>query len=326
MIRHFIVLLQDFFGISRKEARAALVLMVISFLLLWTPFFYHRWLLPMVPVSSSPVDSLKMDSIVAELAKAKPEREFTKSFENTYSKKSADHPVRLFKFDPNHATIEQLEELGIPKFLAKRMDKYRSKGGQFRKKEDLLHIYDFPSDLYQKLVPFIVLPASSTSHESYGKSDKNYPEKYTPKTNNAESKTYVKPAITSFDINTTDTTQLIRLKGIGTKLSLRILKFRDGLGGFHSTAQFAEIFGLDSLALAELNKYAKVIAPVKKLNVNTATAEQLSAHSYLRNKKLASVIVNYRDQHGPYQSLEDLKKVRVLDSQTLEKIRPYLEF
>ncbi|WP_229254127.1 helix-hairpin-helix domain-containing protein [Dyadobacter sp. NIV53] len=116
------------------------------------------------------------------------------------------------------------------------------------------------------------------------------------------------------------------MKGIGTKLSLRILKFRDAIGGFHSAAQFSEIYGLDSLAMSELYRYAKVLSPVKKINVNKATVEELGSHSYLRNKKLAAVIVNYRTQHGSYASAEDLKKVRIMDDATLEKIRPYLEY
>jgi len=116
------------------------------------------------------------------------------------------------------------------------------------------------------------------------------------------------------------------LKGIGSKLSLRILKFREGLGGFHSTSQYSEIYGLDSLALSELNKYARVNSPVRKINVNTSTIEELISHSYLRNKKLATVIINYRTQHGNYNSIEDLKKVKVLDAGTIEKLAPYLTF
>ncbi|MEZ4904304.1 MAG: helix-hairpin-helix domain-containing protein [Spirosomataceae bacterium] len=69
--------------------------------------------------------------------------------------------------------------------------------------------------------------------------------------------------LTTFDINSADTTQLIRLKGIGSKLAARIIKFRDGLGGFASSAQYTEVYGLDSLALSELGRFAEVRTPVK---------------------------------------------------------------
>jgi competence protein ComEA len=326
MLRRILDQLEDFFGISRKQARAAFVLMVLSFFLIWTPFVFRRWILPLFPTSTETINTQQLDSIVVELEKDAKSQEIER--ESKYAKreytKVPERPVRLFSFDPNTASIEQLQELGTPAFIAKRIDRYRSKGGKFRKKEDLMHIYDFPSEIYKKLESYIKLPEAS-SVSVYTKS--KYPEKSNPA--NAlprEVKAYSKPVIVPFDINTTDTTQLVKLKGIGSKLSLRILKFRDALGGFHSTSQFSEIFGLDSLALSELNKYAKVQSPVKKININTATMEELSQHSYLRNKKINAVIINYRTQHGAYQSIEDLKKVRVLDEKVIEKIGPYLVF
>ncbi len=103
------------------------------------------------------------------------------------------------------------------------------------------------------------------------------------------------------------------------------MKFRDALGGFTSQDQYAEVFGLDSLALEELNKYGQVQTPVKKLTINTATAEELDRHVYL-SKRQAEIIVNYRTQHGPYTSPESLRNIRILDARTIEKLTPYLSF
>lgn len=324
MIRRILDQLEDYFGISRKQARAAFVLMAFSFMLIWTPFIFRRWILPYFPAPTEPVNTQKFDSIAAQLEKDASTVAVER--ENNYSKKeyknTPDRPVRLFTFDPNTATVDQLQELGIPPFIAKRIDKYRSKGGKFRKKEDLLHIYDFPTNVYQKLESYISLPEVSTKKYTSDFAQKSVPNNTLPK----EIKAYNKPVVVPFDINSTDTTELIKLKGIGSKLSLRILKFRDALGGFHSASQYSEIFGLDSLALSELNKYAKIQSPVRKVNINTATAEEMAQHPYLRNKKINAVIVNYRTQHGPYQSVEDLKKVRVVDDNTIEKIGPYLVF
>lgn len=324
MFRKILDQLEDYFGISRKQARAAFVLMAFSFILVWTPFIFRRWLLPYFPASSEPVNTQKLDSIATQLEKDTSTEAVER--ENNYSKKeyknTPNRPVRLFAFEPNTATIDQLQELGIPQFIARRIDKYRSKGGKFRKKEDLLHIYDFPTDVYKKLESYISLPEVTTKKYASNFTEKSVPDNALPK----EIKAYNKPVIVPFDINSTDTTELIRLKGIGSKLSLRILKFRDALGGFHSVGQFSEIFGLDSLALSELNKYAKIQSPVRKININTATVEELGQHPYLRNKKINAVIINYRTQHGPFQSVDDLKKVRVMDENTIEKIRPYLVF
>lgn len=324
MFRRILDRLEDYFGISRKQARAAFVLILFSFVLIWTPFIFRRWILPHFPVSSEPVNIQKLDSIAAQLQTeaAVNEKEKEKSYSNKEYTKTPDPPVRLFTFDPNTASVENFQELGIPGFIAKRIDKYRSKGGTFRKKEDLLHIYDFPSDVYKKLEPYITLPQKSTKAYPSKFPDKSYTRNALPK----EARVFRKADIAPFDINTADTTQLIKLRGIGSKLSVRILKFRDALGGFHATSQYAEIYGLDSLALSELMKYAKPGSAVKKISINSATIEALGKHPYMRNKKINAMIIHYRMQHGAYQSAEDLQKVRIPDEKMIDKIAPYLEF
>jgi competence protein ComEA len=326
MIRKVISQLQDFFGISRKEARGTLVLIILMSFLIWTPFVFRRWILPHfpLPTTTHPSSTQKLDSIVAELNKEASEKpDFNREEKKEYAHKT-EKTVRLFQFDPNTASVEDLTTLGIPEFLAKRIDKFRSKGGKFRKKEDLLNIYDFPASTYKTLEPYITL--STSKIPAHSEKPGFTPDKKFAGAPLTKNNTYTRPVMIAFDINTADTTQLVKLKGIGSKLSVRILKFRDGLGGFHSTSQYAEIFGLDSTAVAELNTYARITTAVKKININTATVEELSSHSYLRNKKLANVIVNYRNQHGPYSSIEDLKKVKVLDGMTIEKLAPYLAY
>lgn len=327
MIQRILNQLEDFFGISRKQARGAALLIFFSFLIIWFPFLYRRLILPLFPVEKETFDSQKLDSIAKSISE-QPAISANRYENHGFLRTETGTPakVRLADFDPNTADISQLTELGIPPFLAKRIDKYRSKGGKFRKKEDLLHIYDFPADLYQKLEPYIHLRVEHTKDN--GRMEEN--RESIPSQKVVPAKTdrppYIKPNIATFDINVADTTDLIKLRGIGSKLAQRIIKFRDGLGGFHATDQFAEIFGLDSLALSQLNQYARISSPVQKININEVSPEQLAAHSYLRNRKLATVIVNYKTQHGPYRSAEDLKKIRIMDEKTLEKITPYLSF
>lgn len=310
--------LREFFGISPKEARGSLVLMALMFLFLWTPFFFRRFALPYFPLPQENINTKRLDSLVEVL-----NRNDSQHVERAPFYKEAPHFSKISptNFDPNTATTDELMNIGIPPFLAKRIEKFRSKGGKFKKKEDLKNIYDFPSSLYQNLEKYIVINASSTINSEIEPFKKYSGNQTFIKTGNQS--TF---KITSFDINTSDTTQLIRLKGIGSKLAIRILKFRDGLGGFYSENQYMEIYGLDSLALTELSKYAKVMSPVKKIAINTATLEDLTKHSYLRNKRLASVIINYREQHGSFQSLEDLKKVKALDEATLQKLAPYIAY
>ncbi len=329
MIQRLLNQMQDFFDISKKQAKGALTTIAICFFLILFPIVYKRFILPLFPLPAEVVDEKALDSLAAELNRQEPERE-------TYSNQSKPEAfktkvaINLRPFNPNTASVQDFETLGVPNFIAKRIDNYRNKGGKFKKKEDLLRIYDFPSDVYKQLEPFIILPenqanasGNSINPDKFTKYENKESAPTNPKT---ENKTYTKKTIAPFDINTTDTSQLIQLKGIGSKLSLRIIKFRDGIGGFHSTNQYSEVYGLDSLAVSELNKYAKIGSPVKKIKINDATLEELTQHTYLKNKKLASIIVNYRTQHGNFKSLEDLRKIRVMDDETIKKLEPYLEF
>jgi DNA uptake protein ComE-like DNA-binding protein len=42
--------------------------------------------------------------------------------------------------------------------------------------------------------------------------------------------------------------------------------------------------------------------------------------------RLGRVLIAYRQQHGPYQQATDLRKIRILDDVTFEKLQPYLRF
>ncbi|MEM6359448.1 MAG: helix-hairpin-helix domain-containing protein [Bacteroidota bacterium] len=138
---------------------------------------------------------------------------------------------------------------------------------------------------------------------------------------------YEPKSIAKFDINAADTLQLKQLKGIGTVLSKRIVKYRNILGGFVTLDQLSEVYGLKDSVLLQLDSMA-FISPEfqpKKININTAILDSLSRHPYIR-RPLARAINNYRFQHGDYSSTVDLSNIRLLDSLTLIKITPYISF
>ncbi len=329
MLRRLLHRIQDFFGISPAESRGALLLIILSIGLVWAPTVYKWGLLPLFQDDTIPFTIEYLDSTAALIpeqgAQFAEEGYFPPSTYGDNANMSAP-PTRLFAFDPNTASADQLQELGIPKFLALRIEKYRQKGGKFRRKEDLQKIYDFPPALFAKLEPYINL-TNGTQQPGFpnGGFEEN-PTRETASVPTNAARPFARPTPVAFDINTADTTQLATLRGIGSKLSARIVKFRDALGGFHSPEQYSEVFGLDSLALSELRRYGRVQTAPQKININAATTEELSRHPYFRNRKLNEVIVRYREQHGPYASPEAMKAVRILDEATLKKWVPYLSF
>jgi len=325
MLQRFLYLIRDELGVSRSQARGFLVLAVLIFLSWFGPLAYQRFF-PNKPEAVSAADSQTADSLLAVLESIQPAKPAYGNYNRANFKEkpfeNPERPLSLFYFDPNLASVAQFQALGMPRFIAERIEKYRSKGGQFRKKEDLQKIYGLQPALYERLESYISIPEKTIATNN----PTTPPNSASVAPANPNPPTFIKkPAITTFDINTTDTTQLIRLKGIGSKLAARIIKFRDGLGGFSSTSQYAEVFGLDSLALSELGRLAEVRSPVKKISINTASPEELDRHPYL-SKRQAEIIVRYREQHGAYSSAQDLLNIKILDEKLVNKIAPYLAF
>ncbi|HED13921.1 MAG TPA: helix-hairpin-helix domain-containing protein [Gammaproteobacteria bacterium] len=61
------------------------------------------------------------------------------------------------------------------------------------------------------------------------------------------------------------------------------------------------------------------------VNINTADASALAAEISGVGEKLATSIVLYRKQHGPFKSIDDLTSVKGIGSKLLEKNRDKLQ-
>lgn len=224
-----------------------------------------------------------------------------------------------FYFDPNQVSQDSLLLLGFPPWLAQRLHNYRSKGGQFRKKEDLQKLYGFPEALYAMLEPWIRLPPQEQSYIPKPESAARYSRKDEEKPKKAPAK--------PFNLNTADSLQLQSIYGIGPVLSSRIIKFRDGLGGFVEAGQVREVWGLPPETADSLLRKSFVAEEpgVHKLYINQIEAAELQKHPYISPKQ-ASQIVAYRDQHGPFIQAEDLLKLHLLDENFVKRLKPYLDF
>ena len=65
--------------------------------------------------------------------------------------------------------------------------------------------------------------------------------------------------------------------------------------------------------------------PIVKINVNQAAAKDLATGLELTSKESES-IVQYREAHGAFKTLEDLEKVPGLDAVKIESTKDRLEF
>jgi len=313
--------LQQFLGFSQKETNGFLLLSALMLLaiaaMFWIPALFPA------PVYDPTADRKLLDSLVTLLDTTNPGRSFTETPKSgaTYT---ASSPQQLFPFDPNHISAEQWQQLGLPRFLAERILRYRSKGGSFRVKSDLKKIYDFPESLYAQLHPYIQLPDNPISYRQNSIANENKNPAFDTRVGYRD-KREARPG--RFDLNMADTNQLKAIRGIGSGLSRRIIKYRDALGGFASPNQVYEVYGLDSAVVNELFTFAYLSEnqSFKKIKINAASFEELNAHPYI-TPRLAKIIIAYRQQHGTYHSANDLAQIKILDPATLQKIAPYLSF
>ena len=220
----------------------------------------------------------------------------------------------LFYFDPNTVTESEWKKLGLRDKTIKTIENYRSKGGSFYKSEDLQRIYGLHDDEYERLKPYIKIESHIPNEESISSKPKNEIQ---------PAKTYT-ARYSIIDVNTADTTAFISLPGIGSKLAARIITFREKLGGFYSIEQIGETYGLPDSTFQKIKQYLKLDNPsVKKININTASVEEMKAHPYIKYN-LADPIVSYRNEHGSFSKIEDIKKVMVVTDEIYKKIEPYL--
>lgn len=227
----------------------------------------------------------------------------------------ADHAPRVepFVFNPNLATVAELESLGFSRPLANRVINYRAKGGRFRRKSDLLRIYGLDTATYSRLHSFIDLPvAIPASQSASARVSEKSSERRIGK-------------IARFDLNQVDTATLIKVRGIGPVLAQRIIRYRSILGGFVARKQLLEVYRLDSAAVDALFRSAYIgedFVP-RLIPVNTSDEYDLARHPYI-GKTLAKAIVAYRFQHGSFESVEDIRQIHHIDDSVFQRIRPYV--
>lgn len=293
---------RSFFGFSKKELNGIFLLSLLVIIILAIPWLYRNF----------------SKEQVYDLEKFKQEAANFKDSEirvvYSANKKEA-RKVVYFEFDPNSIVDKDWQRLGLSIKQIRVIRNYVSKGGKFYKKEDLKRIYSIPEAQYSLLEPYIRI-AATYSQNKYVKETK-----------------FTKPAtsndrvpVSLIELNSADSLVLLTVRGIGPAFASRIIRFRDRLGGFYKLEQLKEVYGIDSLKFSQLQGQLSLNAGlVQKIDPNTAGFEQFKKHPYLTYKQM-NAIIQYRGQHGNFHSIEDFKKVAILNEEIIRKIEPYFAF
>lgn len=321
---------KDYLTFTKRERTGLLILILLGVLIYFLPNFFK-------PKKTQ----VNKDAFEKEITQLKISVDTSHGYTNRYNNRNDDESGdyfqpkhyydnkpnvkgELFAFDPNTIDEAGWRRLGIKDKTIGTIQKFMAKGFKFRKPEDIKRVYGISPEQADRLIPYIHIVATENNYHNYSSNSyaANKPEYSHSNPNYPASSAPYKPRI--IEINEADTSAFISLPGIGSKLAMRIVNFRDKLGGFYSVNQVAETYGVPDSTFQLIKPRLQCNdAAVKKININEADVNELKSHPYIRYA-LANAIINYRKQHGNFKSVEDLRQIDIITEDVFKKIAPYL--
>ncbi len=307
MIKEVLDNLRSYFEISNFERRGVYSLLFIITLFTIFYWFKNNYSFP------EENDNLAAKLAFAEQAKnsfgEKPN--YQKKDYTPQSDKRSE--VSLSFFNPNKDSYDELVSKGVNAPVARNIVNFRSKGGNFKDAASLAKLYAISPEYYTQLKPFVQIddvPEAKQGNKNSAATKENPP---TPK------------LITILDINSATTEDLMELKGIGKYYAGKIIRDVNWKGGYYSLSQLYNVKDIPKETIDNVIAFLKVDATkIVKIKLNTADFAALRKHPYLTYKEVQAII-NYREQHGDYQSFTDLKKIHLLKTKDFNQVLPYLD-
>lgn len=282
--------LREYFAFPKKERQGILVLLLIWLFVI----FYRIYSTQNYQYSNWQIKYITDSVITARV---------NQSDLRASNLKSSEKNIEKYSKSLNDVSFNELKQLGISSRTSALIMKFKQSG------VDLKNIY------YVDKIYGITLEEKKIIKDHFLFEVKSIAKEYVRK--NSEE---------IFELNTCDSASLESLPKIGPALSSRIIKFRNRLGGFVDKKQLLEVYGLDTSvynAIADRIKLDK--SHLKKIHINQVSYEELAKFPYL-NYKLARVIINFREQHGDFNSKDDLLKIHLMNSKIIDKIEAYIDY
>jgi DNA uptake protein ComE-like DNA-binding protein len=318
--------LKDFFTFEKRGQKGLFVLILIltlQLIVLWLLNFYH----PIQTIDPALIltDVRLLDSL-------------EKQENHTYEAKAADafnddvvafhsykNKGKRFMFNPNTITDDEWLSLGLTAKQVKGIRKYLNKGGSIKKPSDVLKFRAVKEELWNELIPYIVIEeAKSSEIKQYTYTKDTSAAASAEKAQEKAEKLIEFRKNLNFEFNTCNRYNLKQLNLLDSITIEKLIRYKNGLGGFVNLSQLYEIEGIDTNNFAKLKAHLTLnMMSLKTININNCSVSQLSKHPYL-SYNMATALVNYRNAHGKYTQMADLKKCMAMNDNLLKKIAPYL--
>lgn len=234
-------------------------------------------------------------------------------------------PATHTTFDPNTVTYEELRAMGIDKYAARNIVKYREGGRTYAIPEDVAVVYGVSDSLYALLRPHISIA------EEYRLKPKTYAASTPSK---RPTRTFRK---VPFDPNTLSAEGFYELGCFTARQAEALVEHRERIGGFRSTMEFADCYLIDSVLWVEMKPYITLskVEPAAvtsgrsytfrniPFDPNTLSAEEFYELGCFTARQ-AQALVEYRTRRGGFRSELEWRDCYLIDSALWEQTKGYL--
>lgn len=291
--------IREFLTYNKKQRNGLLVLAALAIAI--QVFLYFDDYLYRLPAT----DFSEFEALVEQMEEAKASTE-------TSSKVAED--VELFPFNPNTASKEEFQVLGLSDRKASTIINYRSKGGSFRKPHDLLKIYGMDTAWFEKVTPYIVLEEEERFEERDFKKEK----KLTP---------------LPFKINEVDQDELEKM-GLRSWQAKRIITYREKVRPYQTPKELFKVYGMDSSLVEELLPYIEIdsTAVQAKKETRELTVVEINSADSLALLNLPGIgpaysrrILKYREKLGGFYAKEQLLEVYGMDTERYKGFEEWVQ-
>ena len=212
--------------------------------------------------------------------------------------------IRYESFRIDTATANYLRKIGFSSRQAELIIRYREMIGGYYNIHEFAECYAVDSAMAARLEPYIIFPKRDSLQAKVEEIEISFP----------------------IDINSADSATLVKVRGIGSKSVVHILRYRELLGGYYSTEQISE---LEVVTNENFRIISQQIwcdsAKIKKININFARPKELEVHPYISNRMLRQII-NHRELKGGWSTIEEMIEDNIFSDEEARRIAPYLDF
>ncbi len=318
---------KDFFTFEKRGQKGLVllaILLMIQLIILWALNFYH-------PIKNAFPHLILVDPHLLDSLENQEKHQYSESKSNeafnddVVTFHSYKNEGKRFMFNPNTITDQEWISLGLNAMQVNGIRKYLNKGGSIKKPSDVLKFKAVKEELWNELIPYIVIDTPNfPKTNSYTYTKDTTAAAVAQKAQEKAEKLIEFRKNLNFEFNTCSRFNLKQLNLLDSITIDNIMRYKKGLGGFVNLAQLYEPEGIDTTNFAKLKSHLTLdLMSVKTININNCSVSQLNKHPYL-SYNVATALVNYRNAHGKYIQITDLKKCMAMNDNLLKKITPYL--